>query len=83
MDVGRITGDEVRRLAREAALEFPDADTLVFRCAHWGTVQYIEGLEQELGRNVVSASQAIIWHALRKVGIAEPITGFGRLLQVF
>jgi len=81
VDVGRIGGDDVKRLAREAAKEYPEADTIVFRCAHWGTLEYIDGLEQELERNVVSASQAIIWHALRKVGVSAPIPGFGRLLR--
>jgi maleate cis-trans isomerase len=44
-------------------------------------VDSIDAIEQELGVTVVGASQSIIWHALRRCGIQEPIPGFGRLLR--
>jgi maleate cis-trans isomerase len=38
-------------------------------------------LEQELGKNVVTSTQAIIWHALRRVAVTDAIAGWGRLLR--
>ena len=72
---------EVARLGRELVREHPEADTLWLNWPHRATVDQIEGLEQELGVNVVSATQAIVWHALRKAGVSEAIPGFGRLLR--
>lgn len=71
------------RLAREAFMEHPDIDTIKFPCAHWATVEAFDALEQELGVNVTSSSQAIIWEALRQAKVADSIPGFGRLLRDF
>ena len=46
-------------------------------------IDQVDSLEQELGMNVVTASQAIFWEALRRSGIEEPIPGFGRLFREF
>ena len=73
--------EAVARLGRELVREHPGADTLWLNWPHRATVDQIEGLEQELGVNVVSATQAIVWHALRKAGVSEAIPGFGRLLR--
>ena len=48
---------------------------------HWATGAVIETLEQELGVNVVQGSQAILWWALRTLGIDDRIEGYGRLLR--
>jgi maleate cis-trans isomerase len=41
----------------------------------------VETLEQELGRNMVSSAQAIVWEALRRCQITDAIQGYGRLLR--
>ena len=43
----------------------------------------IGSLERELGVNVMTALQAIVWHALRRVGVTDRIEGFGRLFREF
>ena len=47
------------------------------------TAGVIEQLERELGINVMTAQQAIVWDALRRCGVNDPIPGFGRLLREF
>jgi maleate cis-trans isomerase len=61
----------------------PDADAILLPSPHWPTIQAIEPLEREFGVTVMTASQAAIWDALRRVGIADPIAGYGRLLRDF
>ena len=39
--------------------------------------------ERELGVNVMTAQQAIVWDALRRCGVNDRIEGFGRLLREF
>jgi maleate cis-trans isomerase len=40
------------------------------------------GLEQALGKPVVSSNQATLWAALRRAGISDAIPDAGRLLQI-
>jgi len=40
-------------------------------------------IERELGVNVMTALQAAVWDALRRVGLDDRIEGFGRLLREF
>ena len=47
-----------------------------FRC-----VGVIAALEDALGRPVISANQASLWHCLRRSGVNLPIEGYGRLLK--
>lgn len=47
-----------------------------FRC-----VGLLEALEQDLGRPVLSANQASLWHCLRKAGIGADVSGYGTLLR--
>jgi maleate cis-trans isomerase len=63
------------------AKEHPEADTLFFPAAHWPAASNVETLEQELGINVISSAQAIVWEALRRCKITDPIQGFGKLLR--
>jgi maleate isomerase len=81
IQLGTLPEDASAQLARALMRENPDADTLYFPCPHWPVVDNIEGLEQELGVNVVAAGQAIFWEALRCSGLDDTIPGYGRLLR--
>jgi maleate isomerase len=45
-------------------------------------VAMIAELEEAHGKPIVACNAAVYWQALRAVGIADPIRGFGRLLEV-
>jgi maleate isomerase len=64
------------------ALDRPEADAVVICCTNLRTAAILEDLEARLGKPVVSAIQASVWHALRLAGIADPVLGYGRLLTV-
>src|SRR6185436_9142403 len=57
------------------------ADGLVMTCLNTRSHTVIDRLEQELGKPVVTSTQATLWHALRLAGIAGPVAGYGRLLE--
>ncbi|HEX3246413.1 MAG TPA: hypothetical protein VHX16_13475 [Chloroflexota bacterium] len=80
IQVGAIPSEVPANLARQAVRAHPETDTVFFKCAHWATLDQIQELEDELNVNVLSASQAIIWHAMRLVGVTDSIPGYGRLL---
>ncbi|MDP2376002.1 hypothetical protein [Reyranella sp.] len=45
-----------------------------FRC-----VGILDALEHDLGRPVISANQASLWHCLRLSGVRTPVSGYGGL----
>jgi maleate cis-trans isomerase len=71
----------------ESVIEFaskvcrPEADVLFCSCTAWRSMEAAEILEQRVGKPVVTSNQATIWAAFRKIGICQPIRGFGRLLE--
>ena len=81
IEVGTIPSEVPLQLARELKQEHPDIDTIHLGSPHWATGAVIETIEQELGVNVVQGSQAILWWALRTLGMEDRIEGYGRLLR--
>ncbi|HEX5814441.1 MAG TPA: aspartate/glutamate racemase family protein [Methylomirabilota bacterium] len=59
----------------------PEADALLCSCTAWRSVEAVDALERRTGKPVVTSNQATIWAALRALRVAQPIRGFGRLLQ--
>ncbi|MFX0202578.1 MAG: aspartate/glutamate racemase family protein [Candidatus Hodarchaeota archaeon] len=69
------------RLAREVYNSNSEADGVFISCMNFRTVEIIESLERDLSKPVVTSLQATVWAALRKLGIHEPINGYGKLLR--
>lgn len=82
-DLGRVPGELALTLSRKVKAEHPEADTIHPSCAHWATAHAIDQIERELGVNVMTSQQAILWKALRTAGIDDRIEGYGRLLREF
>jgi maleate isomerase len=81
--IGRIPQEAALKMGRELIRAHPEADSILLPSPHWPTVGAIDPLERELGVNVMTALQAIVWHALRRVGVTDRIEGFGRLFREF
>lgn len=77
--VGRLSGDTAYELGRK--VDRPDAEAIVLACTNWKTMDAIERLERDLGKPVVTTTQATIWAALRIVGGVPGVSGYGRLLR--
>ncbi len=58
-----------------------DADALLCSCTAWRSLEAVDQLEKLTGKPVVSSNQASIWATYRNLGITEPVTGFGRLME--
>ena len=48
-----------------------------FRC-----IGILDALERDLGRPVISANQASLWHCLRQSGVRDPVEGYGALFSL-
>jgi len=77
-DIIKVTLDQIR--AGFASINHDDVDTLVHVGGALGIVDMIEDLEARFGKPVVSVNAAAYWYALRTLGVADAMPGFGRLL---
>jgi len=77
--VGRLDAETAYVLAKQ--VDRPDAEAVVLACTNWRTMDVIDRLERELGKPVISTTQVSIWAALRIIGVAGGVSGYGRLLR--
>ena len=83
VDIRKLPIPVEYRFAREVFRESPvEPDGIYIPCGGWGSVHNIRRLENDLGKPVVTWFQGMIWASLEKMGIREPIHGFGRLLEM-
>jgi maleate cis-trans isomerase len=68
------------KVARELFREHPDADSLLIQ-GRWRSVAYVQELEDDTGKPVVSSTAASLWWVLQVLGMKPPIEGFGKLLR--
>jgi maleate isomerase len=61
-------------------VDSPDIDTLLHVGGSLGIVPLVQELVDKFGKPVLSVNAATYWYALRKMGINDPIPGYGRLL---
>jgi maleate isomerase len=78
--IHRASPETVYRLARAAW--FDGAEALFIPCTDFEAINLIHLLERNLGKPVVTANQATMWHALRLAGITDGIAGFGQLMEM-
>jgi maleate isomerase len=81
-DTMRLPMSTAYTLAKEAYLETPEADAIMLSCGMWAGPAVIDRLEQDLGKPVVTAIQALMWAGLKALNIREPVKGCGRLLEM-
>lgn len=67
-----------RALAR---VDGPDVDALVQLGGNLAAVAVVDAAERWLGKPVIAINPAIMWHALRAVGINDRFEGSGSLLR--
>jgi maleate isomerase len=79
-DMAAVPSEAIYQAALEA--DRPDADALFVSCTAIRAVDVVGRIEQALGKPVVSANQAMFWQALRASGHQQPVSGYGRLLEL-
>ena len=67
-------------LARK--VDRPEADGVFISCTGFRTAEVLQVLEEDLGKPVVSANQALMWRSVRLSGVKSPVAGYGKLLAL-
>jgi maleate isomerase len=68
------------KVARELFRQHPDVESLLIQ-GRWRSVAYIQELEDETGKPVISSTAASLWWVLQVLGMKPRIEGFGKLLR--
>lgn len=68
------------KVARELYRQHDDVESLLLQ-GRWRTVAYVQELEDDTARPVVSSTAASLWWVMKTLGMRIPIKGYGRLLS--
>jgi maleate isomerase len=72
--------DTIYRLSH--AVNTAEAEDIFVSCTGWRAMQVIEMLERDLNKPVISSNQATFYALMKRLGIAEKIQGYGKLLRM-
>ena len=74
------TAERAYRLAR--GIDSEDAEAVFLTGTGMPTLPVLHLLEADLGKPVISSASAMMWYALRRVGVRQKIAGYGSLLML-
>jgi len=81
VQIGNLQPAEIAAFAIAEMARHPGADALWIPCTAIQTMDAIATIEAVTGRPAVSGTQALLWHALALLDIADPIVGAGSLFN--
>jgi maleate cis-trans isomerase len=68
------------KVARELFRDHSNVESLLLQ-GRWRTVAYVQQLEDDTERPVVSSTAASLWWVIKTLGMKIPIAGYGHLLN--
>ena len=77
----RMTPDEVFTLTKQCLNPADPVDAIYFQGAVLDPIKVLEKIETELGLTVIASNPAMLWYVLSRLGLAYPMSGYGRLLR--
>lgn len=77
----RMTPDEVFTLTKQCLNPADPVDAIYFQGAVLDPIKALEKIETEFGMTVIASNPAMLWYVLSKLGLAYPMSGYGRLLR--
>jgi maleate cis-trans isomerase len=80
VDQAKLPNYASYKVCRELFREHPNVESLLIQ-GRWRSVAYVQELEDDTQRPVVSSTAASLWWVLQALGMKPPIEGFGKLLR--
>lgn len=79
LEFGRVTPAYWKKFAIE--IDRSDADAIFLSCSGIRSLEVADEIEQVTGKPVITSNQAQFWSCLRRAGIRDQLTGFGRIFS--
>ena len=79
IEFGTVTPDYWIKFAEEINEE--SADAIFLSCGGIRSTEVIDQIEQKVGKPVITSNQAQMWSCLRRAGVEDNISGFGKLFK--
>ena len=79
IEFGTVTPDYWIKFADEINDE--SADAIFLSCGGIRSTEVIDQIEQKVGKPVITSNQAQMWSCLRRAGVEDKISGFGKLFN--
>lgn len=79
IEFGTVTPDYWVKFAEEINEE--SADAIFLSCGGIRSTEVIDQIEQKTGKPVITSNQAQMWSCLRRAGVKDQISGFGKLFN--
>ena len=79
IEFGTVTPDYWIKFAEEINEE--SADAIFLSCGGVRSTEVIDQIEQKVGKPVITSNQAQMWSCLRRAGVEDHISGFGKLFN--
>lgn len=80
VDQAKLPEDASYHVARKLFEKNPEADAVLVH-GRWRSIDYVETLEREIGRPVISSVAASLWWVLKTLGIKLSLDGYGQILR--
>jgi maleate isomerase len=80
-DVPKLPPDKIVAHIKRLLDKHPDAEGIYILGSAWRTLDIIGTLEQDCGLPVVHPGAARWWETLIRLGVNQPIVGYGKLLE--
>lgn len=77
----RLDPDEVFDLTKRNLRATDPVDAIYFQGAVLDPIKALEKIERELGLTAIASNPAMLWYLLSRLGLAFPVSGYGRLLR--
>ena len=79
IEFGTVTPDYWIKFAEEINEE--SAEAIFLSCGGIRSTEVIDQIEQKIGKPVITSNQAQMWSCLRRAGVEDKISGFGKLFN--
>ncbi|MBI29501.1 MAG: Arylmalonate decarboxylase [Alphaproteobacteria bacterium MarineAlpha5_Bin11] len=76
---GQVTPEYWKNFALE--IDRPDADAIFLSCGGIRSLEVVEEIENVAKKPVITSNQAQMWSCLRRAGVYDKISGFGRIFN--
>jgi maleate isomerase len=85
--LGYTSGEDLHREPPTAAYKLAkrvnrnEADCVFISCTDFKSIEILDVLEKDLGKPVLCSNTVTLWAVLKRIGLRQPIEGYGEILR--